>query len=531
MLILFIFIGIQCLYFVATFNLYKLAGRKAWEASVPFYNILVFTKIINRPMWWSFLLLLPVVNILVFFVFCIELLKSYSKTTTTDVILMFTTLGVYTVYLNYKTNTLIYIENRNVKPNSKLEDSIGSVLFAVIAATIVHTYIVQPFTIPSSSLEKTLLVGDFLFVSKVHYGARVPSTLLSAPMVHDTIPVIGVKSYFFDDNYSRRFTSVINKIQLPYFRFPSFQKIKRNDIVVFNQPADTLLDMNNFHPDRYYNKPIDKKTNLVKRCVAISGDTLEIKKGYVFVNGQQLNMPEYAKPQYNFYVDTGGNYISQKVLKNVFNARDGLKHANGNFRHTSTGGYVLTLTDSEAEQVKKHALVNSVTKLLKKKGVKGEVFPHKKSLHWNIDNYGPIYIPEKNKTVQLNKDNISFYKRIISVYEGNTLAIKGDVFTINGEVKNTYTFQQNYYWMMGDNRQNSLDSRAWGFVPFDHVVGKPVFIWMSVEENSKNILQKIRWKRLFTTVHGTDEKTSYFPYFIAFLIVYYVVKKRRDFKK
>jgi len=462
----------------------------------------------------------------------VETIRSFGRNSTADTWLVILSLGLYIFYVNYILD-VAYINNRSLKPSTATGEWISSILFAVVAATLVHTYFMQPFVIPSSSLEKTLLVGDFLFVSKFHYGARIPKTAIALPMVHDTIPIINTKSYVFDDDFTKKDVSFLNLFQLPYLRIPGLEKIKRNDIVVFNQPADTLRDMNDFHPDRNYYKPIDKKTNLVKRCVGIPGDSLEIRDGYVFINGKRPKLPGRAKTQYNFIVNTNGNSINQDLLVNRYGVREGMKYRDGRFALNSEGAYILTMTDQESELIAKNPAVVEVTKIIQKKGVPGDVFPHVASLGWNIDNFGPIYIPKQGQTVEINKQSLPLYKRIIEEYEDNNLSVKGDEIKINGELTNTYTFKQDYYWMMGDNRQNSLDARAWGFVPFDHVVGKPVFIWFSWEQNAKGI-NKIRWNRLFTTVKGDNEPRSYFVYFIGALLVYIgynQFRKRRKVNK
>lgn len=511
---------IQAIYFISTWKLYLKANRKAWEASIPIYNALVLMKIINRPKWWVILLFIPIINLIMFPIIWVETIRSFGKNSKSDTWLVILSLGFYITYINYNSKRLEYVKDRSLKPKTQTDEWISSISFAVIAATLVHTYVMQPYTIPSSSLEKTLLIGDFLFVSKFHYGARVPMTTIAAPMVHDTLPLLKSKSYLFSDNFSKKETSIFNKFQLPYFRLPGFQKIKRNEIVVFNQPADTLLDMNDFNPKRNYYKPIDKKTNLVKRCVAIPGDSLEIKGGYVYINGQREKLSERAKPQYNFFVDTKGITISQALLKNRYGAREGLRYANGDFGITQNGGYILTLTDKEAERIASNPTVKKVTKLLDQKGVDGGVFPHVPELGWNVDYFGPIYIPKKGKTIHLDKKSLPFYKRIIQEYEKNDLIIDGNKIIINGKETDNYTFKQDYYWMMGDNRQNSLDARAWGYVPFDHVVGKPVFIWFSWDKQAKGVWNKIRWNRLFTTVKGDKKPISYFSYFLISLILY-----------
>ncbi len=250
------FLVIQLIHFAGTWKLYQRAGRKSWEAAIPVYNAIVLAGIIKRPKWWVILLFFPIVNQLMFPVFWIETARSFGFNQRKDTILVVLTLGLYLFYINYATDAP-YKKDRDLKPRTSLGEWVSAIAFAIIAATMVHTYFMQPYVIPSSSLEKTLLVGDYLFVSKFHYGARAPMTTVAAPMIHDTIPLTKKKSYLFSDNYEERETSLLNKLQLPYMRVPGFQKIKRNEIVVFNQPADTLLDMNDFRPDRNYYKPID----------------------------------------------------------------------------------------------------------------------------------------------------------------------------------------------------------------------------------------------------------------------------------
>ena len=260
---------VQVLHGICTWKLYIAAGRKAWEAFVPVYNGIVLMQIINRPKWWVFLLFIPIINLLLFAAIWVETLRTFGKKSTLDMILGVATLGLYVGYVNY-TQQVTYHKDRDLTPATKGLDFVGSITFAIVVATLVHSYLIQPFTIPTSSLEKSLLIGDFLFVSKYNYGARTPMTPVAAPMVHDTIPLVNVKSY-------------TTFPQLPYFRFPGYEKIKNNDIVVFNWPTDTLYNMYKV-ADKRYDKPIDKKTNYVKRCVGIAGDSLEIKDGNVYIN-------------------------------------------------------------------------------------------------------------------------------------------------------------------------------------------------------------------------------------------------------
>ncbi|KAA5825113.1 signal peptidase I [Algibacter amylolyticus] len=506
----FIFILIiQIIHGLGTWKLYIKAGRQAWEAFVPVYNGIVLMKIINRPWWWIILLFLPIVNLIMLPVIWVETARSFGKNTIVDTILAVVTLGFYNFYLNYVAD-VSYIENRSLQPKSSSGDWTSSILFAIVAATIVHTYFMQPFTIPSSSLEKSLLVGDFLFVSKFHYGARVPMTTVGAPMVHDTIPVLNKKSYLFDDHFEDRNTSWKNKLQLPYLRIPGFQKINRNDIVVFNQPADTLLDMNDFTPDRNYYKPIDKKTNLVKRCVGVAGDTLEVRDGYVYINGKKNDLPDRAHLQFSYLVQPKTNQFNPNYIKERYDITDGFGIMNAQNTY-----YFSAISDEALATFKNHPNVKSISSNIQEKGVRdADIFPHDPNYNWNVDQFGPLYIPEEGKSIGINIENLPLYKRAITEYEGNTLQVKGNQILINGEVTDTYTFKQDYYWMMGDNRHNSIDARRWGFVPFNHVIGKPVFIWMSLKDMN---LFKPRWERFFTTVSGTGKATSFLIPFLVLL--------------
>jgi len=501
------FLIVQVIHFAGTWKLYLKAGRKPWEAIVPVYNAIVLLKILKRPTWWVILLFIPIINLLMFPVIWVETVRSFGKYKTLDSVLAVITLGFYIYYLNYVAD-VNYVAERSLKSRTEVGEWVSSIVFAIIAATLVHTYFMQPYTIPTSSLEKSLLVGDFLFVSKFHYGARTPMTVIAAPMVHDSLPLMKAKSY-------------LKKPHLPYFRLPGFEKITRNEIVVFNWPVDTVRffrDQSNIHID----KPIDKKSNYVKRCVGIPGDSLEIREGYIYINGEKSILPDRALPQYMHKVETDGQQISPAVLKR-YNVTEG--QPLGDY-------YLLNLTDENASKLKLNPLVKRVTKLLSPKGEYSEsVFPHNSQYPWSIDNYGPIYIPEAGKTVELNAKSLPFYKRIIEVYENNNLTISGDEIFINGKLATNYTFKQDYYWMMGDNRHNSEDARYWGYVPFDHVVGKPVFIWFSWDSNGDGIAQKIRWERVFTTVHGSGKPVSYLYYFLGALALWYAFSFFRKRKK
>lgn len=496
-----IFLAVQMIHFLGTWKFYKAAGKNPFFAMIPIYNAFVLMQIIRRPFWWVFLLFIPVINILMLPIIWVETARSFGKRKLEDTWGCILSLGFYLYYLNY-TQELSYVKDRSLKPKSKSGEFVSSLLFAVIAATLVHTYVMQPFVIPTASLEKSLLVGDFLFVSKFHYGARVPSTVVSAPMVHDTLPFLKMRSY-------------LKKPQLPYFRLPGFQKIKRGDIVVFNWPADTVQQFFKT-PDRKIIKPIDKKSNYVKRCVAIAGDTLEIKNGAVFINGQKSKIPDRAKLQFTYEVITK-KPLNTKIIYEKWGVKKGEAYRSG-------GAYYLNLDSEMAKKIRKNPLIKSIKRFTKPKGIYGNVFPQNKKNPWNIDHYGPIYIPKKGHAIALQENNLSLYKKIIQVYEHHTLLLKQGKIYIDGKLKNTYTFSQNYYWMMGDNRNYSEDSRYWGFVPFDHIVGKPVFIWFSWNSAGKG-LDKIRWERLFTTVHGQGKPHSFFVYFVIAMLFYWGYKR------
>ena len=506
--LLFILI-LQVVHFLGTWKLYVKAGRKAWEAIIPIYNAIVLMQIINRPKWWVILLFIPIINLLMFPIIWVETIRSFGKNTTKDSLLVILSLGFYIFYVSYMED-VSYIENRSLKPRTAAGEWVSSIAFAVIAATLVHTYFMQPYTIPTSSLEKSLLIGDFLFVSKFHYGARVPMTTVAAPMVHDTLPIIKTKSY-------------LDFPRLPYLRLPALQKIKRNDIVVFSWPVDTVEQFFK-KTNRRIRKPIDKKSNYVKRCVGIAGDSLEIKDGYVYINGERNELPDRARLQFFYEADTDGKALSVKSLKSRYHVREGGRLQDGN--------YILNLSDEDAELISNNPTVKGLRKRISPKGEREEVFPNVASLDWNKDNFGPVYIPEKGKTVDLNLETLPFYKQVIVEYEKNSLSVRDGQIYLNGNADpaSSYTFKQNYYWMMGDNRHNSEDSRYWGFVPFDHVVGKPVFIWFSWDSDGQG-LSKVRWNRLFTTVGGSGKPVSYFYPFVGLMVVLYGFNWYRKRKK
>lgn len=553
-------LAIQVIHFLGTWKLYKVAGYKSWQAAVPIYNAIILMKIIKRPLWWVILLFIPTINLILFGVIWVETLRSFGKNSAKDTFLGIITFGLYIYTINYSRNPT-HFPDRSLQAKTGLGETVSSILFAIVAATIVHNYLIQPYIIPTGSLEKSLLIGDFLFVSKFHYGARAPMTAVSFPMVHDTIPVIKTKSY-------------LKKPQLPYFRLPALQKIKRNDIVVFSWPADTVRQF--FVREKRVDKPIDKKSNYVKRCVGIPGDTLEIIDGFIHTNGIKNILPERAEVQYTFNAYAKKGVSSRKLLDEGFEDFDriykienitessfqqiipyitGRRGTADNFYvYTGSKGLPtdlirklglrvsetlevdkqLTITLEEADKLRKITWIDSVKQRINSIKVPNEsFFPNKIPYNWNEDNFGPLLIPKKEMSIELTRDNLPLYKKIIQEYEGNQLELTPTQIKINGEIASTYTFKKDYYWMMGDNRHKSEDSRFWGFVPDDHIVGKPVFIWFSIKGINDGIKNwSIRWDRVFTTVDGPGERRSYFPYFLVFVVLWqgYVFYRKRKAK-
>ena len=539
----------QLLMFVKLWKLYKKAGYAPFLAAVPRYNSVILLRIIRRPAWWVILLYFPIINLLMLPVVWVETARKFGKDSLTDTFLAWATLGLYGFYINYASDVTYNPEQPTV-PKTKFGQFIGSTVYAVVIATVVHAYFMQPYIIPTGSLEKSLLVGDFLLVSKFHYGARTPQTVVSFPMVHDTIPLLKTRSY-------------LKKPQLPYMRLPGLQQIKRNDIVVFSWPADTVRQF--FKKEAGVVKPVDKKSNYVKRCVAIPGDTLTIEDGIIYINGKESIMPDRAKPifghkAYNAkgisarklinagYDDLTRKFLITNISQPILDALRPhlLMIANpdpSNYQVlTGSKGLPLNivqqyriqakelletqkslfLTLKEAEELPNVVTLDSLKRNINSKRTYNDsYFPNNVRYNWNEDQFGPLVMPKKGATVQLNSKNVALYKKIISDYELNNLELSGDDIKINGFTADTYTFKQDYYWMMGDNRHRSEDSRFWGFVPEDHIVGKPVFIWMSIDGFMDGLRNwKIRWERVFTTVGGSGKPVSYRWYFAAFIAIW-----------
>jgi len=478
------------------------AGEPGWKVLIPFYNFYIWLKIVRKPLWWYIFLLIPFINVFMILLLIVEILKCFKKYSLLEqaagVIFPF----FYLPWLAF-TPSQKYFDPSTLPPVRKtvVREWTDAIIFAVIAASIIRIFFFEAYTIPTSSMEKSLLVGDYLFVSKISFGPKVPNTPLSFPFVHHTLPLTeSTKSY-------------LEWISLPYYRFPGWSKIKNMDVVVFNYPdGDTLSSklqsnisyyqlVRQFGRDEVWNnkqnfgdiiaRPVDKRENFIKRCIGIPGDTILITARKVFINGKEEKNP--GKRQFRYIVRTDGSPINSRNLENL--------NITENFATDNNGNYELTLSDEALEGIRNFSNVKSIEPLIMQGGVwDPNIFPFDSNYRWNVDNFGPVRIPKKGVTIKLNMGNISFYKRIIGVFENNDLKISGGKIFINGKESDTYTFKMNYYWMMGDNRHNSADSRFWGFVPEDHIVGKASFVWLSLDPNKSFFDGKIRWNKLLRVI-------------------------------
>ncbi len=366
-------------------------------------------------------------------------------------------------------------QSQEKKPKSALREWWDAVLFAVVAATLIRWLIMEAYTIPTPSMENSMLVGDFLFVSKFHYGTRTPRTPLQIPLTHQKIWFTNVPSY-------------VDWVQLPTYRLPGFSEVKREDVVVFNVPPKELNEGKSY--------PIDLKTNYIKRCVAVSGDVLEIKNKQVFINGQPSPNPENM--QYSYLV-TAKDEISERNFNKL--ELDPEDYSYLGRPENNKAVYQMFLTTSKAAELKSLPFVISVADDYRTgEGPDSRTFPGSKFTPWNGDNYGPLSIPKEGMKIPVNDSTLSIYGGVIRDYDHNKdVKIENGKLTIEGKEVVEYTFNQNYYFMMGDNRHNSLDSRYWGFVPEDHIVGKGFFIWLSIDKYA-DFIHKIRWSRFFKLI-------------------------------
>ena len=513
---------------ISTWKLFKKLGYNPIFAFVPFYNYFLILKATKHSTWWCALAYLPIVGPIMMTVFHLFLMKKFGKISTGEKLMTVFLPFIYMAVVNYGKETEIpepeYLLPGEVAKKQK-DSFLGSITFAVVFATIIHTFVTQPFGIPTGSMERTLLVGDFLFVNKLSLGYRMPMRPLALPFLQGTIMDTGEKGNPKDDP-----KSYVDAVKLPYLRLPGWSKVERNDIVVFNYPQDSV------------HTAIDRKDPYVKRCVAVAGDVLEIKAGKLFVN----NKPEVVLGdqfmQHKFIVKTGSQ-LDIPALYDIYGFMPVQEiQSNPGFVYVFQG-----LTDQTAKEIgqlpqvieiKEDILDQSADMLAYKVNAErngytknvdttNSIFPINKG--WNTDWYGPLKIPKKGDVVPLNAETLPEYQWIISEYEHHKLENKNGKIFVDGKETNQYTIQQNYYMMIGDNRDASLDARFFGFVPEENIVGKPMFTWLSVEglfpDASSNYQangKKIRWDRMFKATNtGEANKTSYWWLAVAILAVFF----------
>ncbi len=507
------FIIANLIFGAGTWKLFKNAGKQAWQAYVPFLNIWKGLEIIDRPKWWIILFYLPIVGPIFWLVFFVDLGDSYGKIETKDKVIMVLTLGLYIFALNYSDNPK-YLGAEKRKPTF-----ISSLIFALVLATLVHNWFIQPMIVPTGSMENTIKIGDALFVEKVSHGARVPMTPIGIPF----------SEFIYRDGF-------IDKARLPYMRIPGWRDLKSNDIVVFNYPTDSVYSA------------IDRKDAYVKRLVGLPGETIQVRNGILYVNDKKFIPKKDAQVQHAYTVIVKTPF-SDKLLYDNFGIIStdyfAEKQADGTFIYK-----FAALTDAHVTAMKSNANTVSVTPILSPIGDKTEhivngkidstntIFPVNKT--WNTDQYGPLYIPKRGDLVDVNKETLPQYINIIRRYEKNNLRIdsangKYDIY-INDQKANKYEIKQNYYFMMGDNRNQSLDARFFGYVGEDHIIGRPIMIWANMNGVfEKAAPKKFIWDRFFTSINNDNpNKTSYGIYVLIALIAwigYDVVKARKEKKK
>ncbi|MFZ9044989.1 MAG: signal peptidase I [Cyclobacteriaceae bacterium] len=450
---------------VAYYKFFEKAEEPSWIGFVPFYNYYVHMKIIGRPTWWVLLLFVPVINFFVALTIHLDLLKSFGKYTYFDQAFGVILAPAYMLYVAYGPTK--YEGKATEMPKvakGPVKEWFEAIVFAVFAATFIRWVFMEAYVIPTPSMERSLLVGDFLFVSKIEYGPRTPKTPIQVPLTHAKIWGTEIPSY-------------LEFIQFPHFRLPSSGKVEGGDVVVFNYPPE-------------FEHPIDLRTHYVKRCIGTPGDIIEVKASDVYVNDKRMTDPEMMQKRY--FVET-----EQMIRERVFDEY-GIWEYYQAINRLGSKGYIVLSTEEEVRKLEKLNFINSVTlEISDKDDVEQNTFPDARYFRWNADHYGPLKVPAEGMTIVIDEYTLAKYGSTIRDYEdAGDVRIKVDELTINGEVVSSYTFKKDYYFMMGDNRHNSLDSRYWGFVSEDFIVGEASFIWMSLNERER-LLSKIRWGRIF----------------------------------